>query len=73
MTENTYQITATVERRVNGWNSSTQVPIFFVNAVSAGEAKTKANAILNPYNTEIPHFTVYCEATGEYLDSDKRP
>lgn len=71
MKGNTYQIQATVEHTTNdGWRCSPQVPTFFVWAVSAGEAAKKAAWILNPHGEKIPHFTVYCEATSEFLDYD---
>lgn len=71
MTERSWRVAATVEGVKDGWACSPQVPTFYVDAVSPKEAALKAANVLNPHGDRIPHFSVWCEATGEYLDADK--
>jgi hypothetical protein len=67
---NRYQIQATVTHEHDGWRTSTQLPTFFVNALTLDVALTRAITITNPHglleNSNVC-LTVYCEETGEYF------
>lgn len=57
-----FRVVANKTRNIFGWTSNSQIPTFYVDAFSAGEAMEKAKMVLSEgENTKVEFFiTVGC-------------
>lgn len=65
--EATYLVQAVVTRELNGWRSSVQLPIFWVDAASISEATRKARMIADAHvDRDCVSLAILNVQTGEY-------